>query len=346
MDNLVNLTRFATTSMPSMDRHGDELMLVVLTAHYALPRAGRSTIAQLPPAQEQESVALTDAYWGEPASSSLRHEGQTAYRKPGTDVHLVGHAWAPGGRPVSRSSLALRVGALRHEAAVFGERQWSRGVGGLRPTRPEPFERVPIRYERCFGGTCGAEAKRLMTASERNPVGCGLVTSARDASGQSLPNLEDPRALIDGPDDLPLPVGFGPVARHWLPRRAYGGTYDDAWVRERAPMWPRDLDERFFCAATAPLCAIPHLKGKEQVLVEGAHPDGDLNFELPAPRFQVKLTLGGRVEVARMVLDGVSITPDDARCAMTWRIALPVRKGMASLESIVVRELEPWEGGP
>ncbi|MFZ6178798.1 DUF2169 family type VI secretion system accessory protein [Nannocystis pusilla] len=345
MDNLVNLTPFAAAAMPSMDRHGSELILVVLAAHYRLPPAGRTTAASLSLCELQEPVVVADEYLGDPASSSLRREAQTAYRKPGTDIHLLGHAWAPRGRPVTRGHVALQVGSLRHEAVVFGERRWSRGLGGLRPTKPEPFERMPICYERCFGGPCGAEAKRLVEASERNPVGRGLVTAAREASDQPLPNFEDPHAPIDGPDDLPAPVGFGPLARHWSPRRHYAGTYDEAWVRRRAPHWPEDLDERFFCAAPEPLCATPHLRGDEMVRVEGAHPDGDLSFRLPAPRIQVKLTLGGRVGVARMVLDGLTIMPDDERCTMIWRAALPVQKDMATIETIRVRELEPWENG-
>ena len=36
------------------------------------------------------------------------------------------------------------------------------------------------------------------------------------------------------------------MAPHWLPRRAWAGTYDDAWRISRAPYLPADFDARFF----------------------------------------------------------------------------------------------------
>jgi len=343
MDNLLNLTPFSVVALPSMDNEGEELLLVVLAAHYRLPPAARRSIEPMSIAERQPPVVITDQYWGEPAESSLCYEGQSAYRKPGTDIHLLGHAWAPEGRPSLRASVGIQAGPWRCVAVVYGDRYWTDGLGGLRPSKPEPFERIPIRYEHCFGGRSGPAARQLMEASERNPVGRGLVVSRSEALGQRLPNFEDPHALVEGPADLPAPVGFGPMARHWLPRRGYGGTYDEAWVRTRAPLWPVDLDERFFCTAPASLCAVPRLKGGETVLVDGAHRDGKLAFVLPSPRLHVKFTLQSRRASARMVLDGVMVEPDEDRCTMTWRTTVRVGKGLAGLESIVVRELEPWE---
>ncbi|MFY0533043.1 DUF2169 domain-containing protein [Nannocystis pusilla] len=107
-----------------MDRHGNELILVVLAAHYRLQPAGGATAASLSLCELQEPVVVADEYWGDPASSSLRREAQTAYRKPGTDIQLLGHAWAPRGRPVMRGHVALQVGS-------FATRPWcSASVAG------------------------------------------------------------------------------------------------------------------------------------------------------------------------------------------------------------------------
>ena len=74
---------------------------------------------------------------------------------------------------------------------------------------------------------------------------------------------------VRSPRDRPLPRGFGPVARHWLPRRALGGSYDAAWVEARVPLWPADVDPRFFMAAPEPLQATRHLVGGELLVVLG-----------------------------------------------------------------------------
>jgi len=343
MDNLVNLTPFAVTALPSMDRSGAELLLVVLSARHRLPPAGRSALGGASPCEDQGEVRLTDEYWGDPATSSLRYEGQTAYTKPGTDIHLLGHAWAPGGRRTPQASLGLAVGSSQCLAVVFGERYWTEGLGGLRPSAPKPFERLPIIYERCFGGPSGPASSRIMEASERNPVGAGLVHSSREALGRPLPNFEDPRALVHGPGDLPRPVGFGPLGRHWRPRRDFAGTYDEAWVRTRAPVWPADFDERFFCAAPPSLCASPPLGGGETVSIVGAHPDGAIAFVVPTLRSRVTLVLAGTRRSVPMAFDTLTIEPDDGVCTMTLRAALPVGKALARLESITVRLLEPWE---
>jgi hypothetical protein len=338
VDNLVNLTRFSTAAMPSVHKDGEELLLVVIAGAFRLPAPGRMSVEALAIDEEQPPVHESDQYWGEPGRSSLRYEGQTAYAKPGTDIHLLGHAWAPRGHLVRQAMAGIQVGAWGKLATVFGERRWNRGS----PSAPEAFERIELRYERCFGGPSGPGPRPLMEASERNPIGCGLVSSA-EAADQPLPNLEDPRALIRSAKDLPEPVGFGPIARHWLPRRRYSGTYDETWVRTRAPHWPDDLDERFFCAAPGSLCAIPHLRGGEPVVVTGCHPDGEFRFNVPSHRFRVRVDLRGRLLETRPVLDGLIVEPDKGCCTAIWRSYVRIGKDLAALVSIVARELESWE---
>ncbi len=330
-------------AMPSVHKDGEELLLVVIAGSFRLPAPGRTSVDALAIDEEQPPVHVSDQYWGEPGRSSLRYEGQTAYIKPGTDIHLLGHAWAPRGHLVRQATAGIQVGSWGKLATVFGERRWKRALLDLRPSAPEAFERIELRYERCFGGPCGPGPRRLMEASERNPVGCGLAISAGEAAAQPLPNLEDPQHLIGDPRDLPHPVGFGPMARHWLPRRRYSGTYDDTWVRSRAPHWPDDLDERFFCAAPGSLCAIPHLRGGEPVVVIGCHPDGELRFNVPSHRFRIRVDMRGRLLESRPVLDGLIVEPDNGRCTAIWRSYLRTGKDLAAIGSIVARELESWE---
>ncbi|PRQ03421.1 hypothetical protein ENSA5_16270 [Enhygromyxa salina] len=336
---LVNLTPFALQVTPSMSRDDRDLVLLVVMASYEIPRPHEATTPRV--AEEQPPPPMTDAYHGDPSSSSLRVEGQSIYARPGTDVYIRGHAWTPGGRPSARSELHVRVGPCRHSALVLGERVWSRSFATLTATRPTSFECIPILWERSFGGSPGHARGRRAEIAARNPVGCGLYEDRPTADGRPLPNFEDPRQPISGFGDLPEPVGFGPIPRHWQPRLSHAGTYDQTWVETRAPLWPADMDERLFCAAAPGLHAQPHLRGGEPVILLGLHPDGPIEFELPALALTARFEFRRRILEQALVLDAIDIDGDHMRLGLIWRTA--VQADPLELQSILVRELATWE---
>ena len=100
---------------------------------------------------------LADEYWGESGQSSLKYASEAHLLKPGTDVVLVGEAWAPKGRPVPSSLVSVKVGALRKVIQVFGDRRW-KGGSSSQPSSPEPFLRMPLTYERAYGGVHAVDA--------------------------------------------------------------------------------------------------------------------------------------------------------------------------------------------
>lgn len=153
MAQLDNLTPFAAVTLPSVGFDDRQLFVVVVAGRFMLPLPGRGAPTELAVAEEQRPVPLADEYWGEPGGSSLRCEGQGAHIRPGTDVYLEGHAWAPGGRPCERSVVGVSVGPCQKGAVVLGERVWREGVMGATPSRPVPFTSIPLVYERCFGGS-------------------------------------------------------------------------------------------------------------------------------------------------------------------------------------------------
>ena len=138
--------------------------------------------------------------------------------------------------------------------------------------------------------------------------------------------------------------GFGPVARHWLPRRAFAGTYDQAWLDRRIPLWPRDLDERFFCAASPGLCAVPYLVGGEPVRIVGMSPDGAYELVLPRVRLAARFELGSSSVRKSLVLDSVSFEPEASAFTMVWRTS--VAADPLTVGGVIVRMLEPWEEAP
>ncbi|MCP3169951.1 DUF2169 family type VI secretion system accessory protein [Myxococcus qinghaiensis] len=340
MPALENLTPFAATDFLSLTKEADECLVLVVAGSFVLPPAGRASAAPLAVCEEQQQPATTDMYWGEPETSSLRHESQSAYTRPGTDVLLHGQAWAPRGHKVTRMQVAVRVGSLEKRATITGTRVWYRSLMGLSPSDALPFASLPLRYEYAFGGTTasGHEA--------RNPVGRGLYASAKEALDKPLPSIEAPEARVRGWADRPPPCGFGPVARHWQPRQGWAGTYDAAWVEKRAPLWPRDFDERFFHAAPDGLRAATHLRGGEPVVLEGLSPDGPLAFTIPTYRLLARCTFGGRREKRRMVLDTVLVEPDEGRLVLTWRATFPAHRQLATHKVSTVRLLLPGEDAP
>lgn len=340
MSALENLTDFAAVCVPSMARDDRLLTLVVVSGRFELPVPGTTT-ADVRLAPEQGEVRLTDEYGGEPASPLLLREGQSAYTRPATDLYLHGHAWAPRGRPVTRGAVELRVGAHGKRALVFGERTWTRGIAGVAPGRADTFEALPLTYHRCFGGSPAGAAGEVAQAAEYNPIGRGLHNSSSEAIDSPLPNFEDPEALLGEPDDRPRPSGFGPVARHWRPRRAFAGTYDRAWAERRVPLWPDDLDERFFAAAAPGLVVVPHLAGGEPVRIGGMSPDGDYTFSLPRVHLQARFEVGAESVRRRLILDAIEFDTDAATFTMYWRthvVADPLKVG-----AVLVRVLAPWE---
>ncbi|WP_071902871.1 DUF2169 family type VI secretion system accessory protein [Cystobacter ferrugineus] len=270
---------------------------------------------------------------GEPACSSLRLEGQLVYSRPGTDVYVTGHAWAPQGKPTKEGVVGVRVGSCRKVARVFGPRVWQQGLWGVRPSAPLPYEQVPLRWERSVGGE----------REPCNPVGCGLYGSAREAVNKPLPNVEDVEQLLESPTQQVVPVGFGPVARHWELRRRYAGTYDAHWVERRAPLWPRDFDERFFQAAAPGLNVASRLKGGEEVVLEGLSPDGRREFLLPRWRLGLESHFRQRIVRRELVLDGVHLEPDEGVVTLLWRAAVPAHRELAEYEFSRVRELAQGE---
>lgn len=342
--NIDNLTPFAADCLPFMDVANEDTVLVVVAGRFALPgHADGLRDGELAVHPEQRPVPLHDVYVGEPGRSSLYWEGQASCARPGTDIYLQGHAQAPRGEPVTELDVALRVGATERRARVFGDRVWRRGLWGLRISAPAPFVRMPLCYERSLGGWLPRALGRDASAVERNPVGRGLYPSVSEAEGQPLPNLEDPQALIRSPEDHPLPQGFGPVARGWMPRRAFAGRFDPRWQAEHAPLWPSDTDPRFFSAASPGLLFTPHLEGGEEVRLIGLHPEGPLHFRLPKYALAAKLRFTGHAERQLLRLEAIMFEPDEQSLTMIWRANLPLRKSLLSLRACIVRVVAPWE---
>jgi hypothetical protein len=239
--------------------------------------------------------------------------------------------------------VSIRVGRCAIDLRVSGDRTWRRAVTvGITPTSAEPFVTMPLIWERAFGGVAAGSTEQEPMFEPRNPSGCGFETDPNAAVGKPVPNIEDPRQPIRRVSDRPEPVGVGPVARHWQPRANYAGTYDEAWKRERAPLWPVNFDERFFCGAVPQLQASPHLTGGEAVHLHGLHPDGPIGFALPGVRMVARSRFVDRLVRTTPTLDGVLIETDTGRLTMYYRATIAAPSFVKHRETLL-RLVEPWE---
>ena len=343
MPDFENATPFGACTLPSADRDGRDLLLVIVAAHFQLPEPG-DIPGKLRLLENQEPPPLMDEYFAEPGRSSIRREGQIAYTRPATDVYLLGHACAPNATPVTDMVVDIRVGPCALNLQVFGDRVWRPAATiGAVPSAPRPFLRMPLVWERAFGGVAPNSTAQKPVYEPRNPVGCGLHTDLDVALGTPVPNVEDPKHRVSRLPDRPTPAGVAPLARHWQPRVGYAGTYDEVWRRERAPLWPKDFDERFFCSAPSRLQAFPYLKGGEPVVLQGLHSKGPIAFRLPVLRLVTRSSFIDRTVRTTPVLDGVLIDSDALELTMYFRSFVPAPLGLLKHRETLLRLQEPWE---
>jgi hypothetical protein len=324
-----NKTPLEVALFPWIDAEGGEAAVLLIKGTFSL----RNARGQLPLSQEQLPVTRSDEYRGDPAASSILYASESCPTKPGTDIVLLGHAYAPNGT-VKTLDLTLKVGGLQKGVRVFGERKWVRAVGAWQISHPVPFQSMPLVYERAFGGVDAKNGAQ----DPRNPVGTGFAArnSAERLEGLALPNLEYPEALIRAWDSRPEPAGFGFVAPSWVPRSHYAGTYYEAWKKDRFPLTPQDFDERFFNAAPRGLVARPHLKGGEPVHINGASKRGPLSFSLPRWTLQATLSVRGKRSQHTPLLETVIIEPDEERIILSWKATMPCARSFLYIDEAVV----------
>jgi hypothetical protein len=334
MLDLVNRTRFETALAPYTDARGMNHVCVTIKSTWSIAQNGKVT-----PAEEQQPILRADVRAGDSVLGSLHYALDFGWPKVNTDVALVGHAHARDGR-TTELDVGLLVGPIRKVVRVFGERVWYRGGGSWAITPPKPFERMPLIYERAYGGRDDSHPDSAKHAWEaRNPIGTGFAAtgSARRLDGLKLPNLETPSQLITSWSDRPPPAGFGLLDAHWQPRSRFAGTYDERWRQTRAPLLPDDFDPRFFNAAHPDLIAKGHLVGGEPVAISNADPTGTIRFDLPVQRFDVIASIKGRRVSAPPALDTVWIDTDERRVILVWRASLACPRSLIALDAVLVR---------
>lgn len=314
-----NNTPFAAERTILCDADGSMVWVVVVKGTFEITPDGTTTIAG-----EQASVCVKPEHYADPVTSALRYDMDLVYTKPTTDILLNGHAYTPNSKPDFEVDATMQVAGVTKSARVFGDRIWEKGVAGLKISDPQPFVKMPIVYERAYGGTVDPPAEGKNPAMERrNPVGVGYAKDPESLIGKPAPNIEDPEQLLSGTRLKSAPIGFGAIGRHWVPRVDWAGTYDEKWEEERLPLLPRDFDERFYQSAPPDQQTRQYLKGGEPVALLNLSPSGLLRFNLPRVWLSFQTTIGNHTTDHHANLHTVILEPDMPRVIMVWHTSVP-----------------------
>ena len=297
--------------------------VVKSTYDHAPGETARLSEVQLPPSGDE---TYDD---DEEGAGSLRRASDAAFFKPRADILLVGSAQAPRGVPVPLLRVSLQVGAMSKVIGVLGQRrvggQWA---GRFGMPDPEPFARMPLRYENAFGGP----------GDPRNPVGKG-----RD--GMEFPNLEFPGKLVKDLTGNHEPACFAPLRPDWSPRCDAAGTYTGDWFEKRWPCYPDDFDWSRFNAAPRDQQVEGYLRGDEMVVMENLHPEAPLcECRLPGVRTRIFIEVmspsvpgsTGFVE-GPVNLDTLWIDMDRQQLCLVWRGVAGIRSEEGDeIENLVI----------
>ncbi|MBZ9921857.1 DUF2169 domain-containing protein [Mesorhizobium sp. BR1-1-7] len=324
-----NRTPFVAGTFVQTNADGNEVFLAVFSASFDMLK----NATQFQPASEQLPVSFGDVPFGDPAYSSTRYEGEIAWTKPGVDVILNGQAHAPRDGRVHEMQVGLRFASIRKVLNVTGDRLYD--AGGY--SQPHPFAKMPIIYERAYGGT-DDNGK----TDTRNPLGVGFhhARSADKTVKTHAPNVTYASERFLSPSDRPSPAGFGVVGRGWHPRLKFAGTYDQAWIDNQWPLPPRDFDPRHNLCAPADQ-QLQRLNEGEGVSVIGMTPQGRWNFRIPRVVAPIRLLYDDRAEDHPFHIDTVVIEPDLRRVTLKSRLFMVTRRNTPALREIVFGHVTP-----
>lgn len=316
-----------------VDKEGRDHCVVVVKGTFAIGKDGKAHLAE-----EQAPFVYADVHYGDPGTTSIKYECEFAPFKPRADVIVVGHAVSPGERPVAEVLVRLEVGAVKKQVKVVGDRRWEKGMTGLRASSPVPFSKIPLTFDRAFGGSDHShENPRYQGTELRNPIGVGFhLNSDSDAiAGTLLPNLEQPKEPVRKWSDTPPPAGFGIIGRGWQPRIAYAGTYDEKWLNECCPFLPQDFDPQYFLSAPADQ-QLPFFQGGEVVRCTHMTAKGTLLFTVPSVEVPIVYRFRDRDVQTESKLDTLVVEPDAQRFLAIWRASILVGRKLTALREVVV----------
>ena len=297
---------------------------VAKAAFEILPDGALKTVRPAP------DIILEDAFDGDPAMGVATQEQEFAPSKTGTDILIRAIAHAPGGKALSDWPVSVSIpDRLDYTFQVRGPARWDSGLLGWKMTDPEPVTEVPISYALAYGGAAqGDPEAEAPEVFEENPAGLGYATpeSLKGKASFPAPQIGELAEFMRNDVTRDMMVhGTGPIAKAWVPRRAFAGTFDEEWEQTRHPRMPRDYDLSFWNCAHPRLQLRPFLRGDETIILTNMTPGGGpRRITLPGIRIMLAATGDGISKNHTMKLDTVDIDVSDSdptrhRVNILWR---------------------------
>jgi len=267
-----------------------------------------------------DPLTTKDQHHDRSPTRSVERASDLAPYRPRADVVFTGEACAQ--RPVT--STAVRLAIFRERALL----DKTLHVYGDRPAAaapPRAFQRLPIVYERAFGGP----------SVDANPVGVG-------AAG---PGGAQPSVLAPGGGRVP--AGFGPISRYWPERKHLLGAAHRKGIEARIAEIPDDMRWDYFQAAPRDQ-QIEFLRGDEWLVLDGLHPTlPRLQTRLPGAQAAAMVhsadaarpsgeTAWGPGQELSLAADTLDIDGERQRCAVAWRGSFAVPGGESALARIKI----------
>lgn len=250
------------------------------------------------------------------------------------EVLFLGSAYASGDAPTRTRDVSLQVGDNTRRLRVVGDRVWTDDGS---PSDPQPFRRMPMTWERAFGGSAHVlidDESPLQFADARNPYGKGfdvliparaLCERIKAPEGfpvgperRALPNLEDPSEPVRTPADVPVPRCWAtvPIAMVDPLSTALGRDPDPA----PAAGWPRISRAHPDWLIERPPLGAP-------LLLEGLLPDTDrIELRLPTLRVFVDYMASGYRGTREMPAERMAILGDEHLLYVVYRHTFTLRR--------------------
>lgn len=318
MFELVNETDAAAALVSGWTLKGEHQQVVIAKLTLKFDLDGQLTMtSQLP-------VQLADEHYGDARDTSLKLASDAAPFKQGGEYYLHGHACVPGDeRGAHQVAVSLKQNGITRskQLVVLGEHDWQKGLLGYRRGEPQPFSRLPLRYELAFGGSQMRTGQR----EKRNPVGRGFNPSGWSLQDSRAPQIEYAGQAQLSPSRETAVAGFAPLPSFWAPRHARFGELSDNPLDNQGCPWGGGAHPALHHCAPEDQWLPESFAGGEQLVLQGFFSDSDNPVELVLPRWSprvLQVRRGHRPVRHDLSCDTLIIDTDNRTLSLVARASL------------------------
>ena len=331
MFDISNKTPFSSAAGLVLDNRGANIVSLAVRGSFIFEDNWKTIKLN----KKQEVPLFSEEYFDTPENSGIRFPADILPGKLNTDIGLNGCVYKTDTKS-KKIKASLKIGKIFKEIIVTGNRRWQKNLlstGGFSMSSPEPFIKMPIECSRLFGGKFEDEKGRIISY-EPNPNGTGFIIDKKNVNQTKLPNFEIPGKEITSWKDRILPASFGFTTPAWPHRKKISGTYDENWRKKHCPLYPEDMDMKFFNSAQPELIADGFLTGGEKAELKNLTKDGYKKFKIPKYKIMADFYYQKEHILKKTDLHTISIEPENKSLYMTWGCFFQIGNRPSDIENI------------